>query len=665
MTSVPDRTLEHDGIRWVLCVSAPCWPPRSRAARRTGGTTAPADPRVGLKAGPARRRRGRPQHGARREPAEARGLLRSEGARRASRRTRAPPHDDRPRPRRTTRAPPPGAAGPEPAAAAAERPRLRELRPRVQGRPSVRRQLPRLQHLRHRGPEEAAADRLGRVPRRPGRRVGPRQPAVHVGRADARPASTAARRACRSRSAPSGSAASASSTSPTCASRSRSPRCRPAAARTRTRWSPTRTTRRTSTSTDPAPARCARREELAGCSAQDPKDDPNTALFSIDVIQVPLAAPEKARDRQPPAHLRRSDDRRDRRAVAGRRSRAGHAELARDQPVPRHHGLPGDRPRGGRLLGQRHPARHLRSGESRPARPGHRQELRLLALGDVQQRRHEGDLHRRVGRRHAAALPRDRSADLGRQRHLRHRRSQAAVRRLLQDAGAADRAGELRRAQRLAHSGARAATSWCRRGIRAASRCSTSPTRRKPVEIAFFDRGPIDAKQLITGGYWSAYWYNGHIYGAEIARGLDVFKLTPSEYLSQNEIDAATLVRVERVQRAAAAADRLAGDGGGRARLPRSADAQQEPSSRSAPRRSRPRWSASINCGRRATAAPPLFEQLDALAVELEREAGTAEARDAAAPAGARLHHQRTHRFPSLIPALPRTTSPEKQTAGI
>src|SRR4029077_9334448 len=31
----------------------------------------------------------------------------------------------------------------------------------------------------------------------------------------------------------------------------------------------------------------------------------------------------------------------------------------------------------------------------------------------------------------------------------------------------------------------------------------------KPVEIAFFDRGPIDAKTLILGGYWSAYWYNG------------------------------------------------------------------------------------------------------------------------------------------------------------
>ena len=65
----------------------------------------------------------------------------------------------------------------------------------------------------------------------------------------------------------------------------------------------------------------------------------------------------------------------------------------------------------------------------------------------------------------------------------------------------------------------------------------------KPVEIAYFDRGPLDARNLITGGYWSTYWYNGHIYGSEMARGLDVFKLLPSEYLSENEIEAATLVR--------------------------------------------------------------------------------------------------------------------------
>ncbi len=60
-----------------------------------------------------------------------------------------------------------------------------------------------------------------------------------------------------------------------------------------------------------------------------------------------------------------------------------------------------------------------------------------------------------------------------------------------------------------------------------------------PFEIAFFDRGPLDAANLITGGYWSTYWYNGYIYATEIARGLDVFRLVPSMYVTQNEIDAA------------------------------------------------------------------------------------------------------------------------------
>lgn len=65
-----------------------------------------------------------------------------------------------------------------------------------------------------------------------------------------------------------------------------------------------------------------------------------------------------------------------------------------------------------------------------------------------------------------------------------------------------------------------------------------------PVEIGYFDRGPIDSKMLIMGGSWSAYWYNGHIYSSEIARGLDVFELTPTANLTQNEIDAAKAVRV-------------------------------------------------------------------------------------------------------------------------
>ncbi len=64
-----------------------------------------------------------------------------------------------------------------------------------------------------------------------------------------------------------------------------------------------------------------------------------------------------------------------------------------------------------------------------------------------------------------------------------------------------------------------------------------------PYEIAYFDRGPLSATELMLGGHWSAYWYNGRIYGSEIARGLDVFELTPTEHLSQNEIDAAKLVQ--------------------------------------------------------------------------------------------------------------------------
>ena len=62
-----------------------------------------------------------------------------------------------------------------------------------------------------------------------------------------------------------------------------------------------------------------------------------------------------------------------------------------------------------------------------------------------------------------------------------------------------------------------------------------------PFEIAYFDRGPIHKDEIVVGGYWSTYWYDGKIYGTEIVRGLDVFSLLPSEYLSENEINAAKL----------------------------------------------------------------------------------------------------------------------------
>jgi hypothetical protein len=151
----------------------------------------------------------------------------------------------------------------------------------------------------------------------------------------------------------------------------------------------------------------------------------------------------------------------------------------------------------------------------------------------------------------------------------------------------------------------------------------------KPVEIAFFDRGPIDAKHLITAGYWSTYWYNGYIYGTEMARGIDVFKLTPSAFLSQNEIDAALLVKTTEF------------------------NAQQQPKvtwpASSAVARAyldqltrgnaiQPQRAAAVTAALervdrirsgRDNGAAAVLDQLDALATELEGDAGKAAGRDA------------------------------------
>jgi hypothetical protein len=68
---------------------------------------------------------------------------------------------------------------------------------------------------------------------------------------------------------------------------------------------------------------------------------------------------------------------------------------------------------------------------------------------------------------------------------------------------------------------------------------------KHPHEIAFFDRGPNDSTRAVGGGFWSAYWYNGQIVGSEMQRGLDIFELTPSAAISQNEIDAAKSVHMD------------------------------------------------------------------------------------------------------------------------
>jgi hypothetical protein len=152
----------------------------------------------------------------------------------------------------------------------------------------------------------------------------------------------------------------------------------------------------------------------------------------------------------------------------------------------------------------------------------------------------------------------------------------------------------------------------------------------KPVEIAFFDRGPIDPKVLITGGYWSTYWYNGAIYGSEIARGIDVFRLKPSEFLTQNEIDAAALVRTEELNTqeqtkvvwpatsvvALAYLDQLARTRGIQPERARAVKAALDKAD-------------ALRTGKEKNAAAVL-DQLDALAAQVESDAGGATGRDAA-----------------------------------
>ena len=152
----------------------------------------------------------------------------------------------------------------------------------------------------------------------------------------------------------------------------------------------------------------------------------------------------------------------------------------------------------------------------------------------------------------------------------------------------------------------------------------------KPIEIAYYDRGPIDAKNLITGGYWSGYWYNGHIYGSEIARGIDVFDLKPSECLSQNEIDAALLVRRDEVN----VQDQQKGTWPAASAVARAYLDQLARTSGIQPERARAVTAALDRVDKirdnRDKGAAAVIDQLDALVGQLETDAGAASGRDAA-----------------------------------
>src|SRR6476620_2237700 len=283
-------------------------------------------------------------------------------------------------------------------------------------------------------------------------------------------------------------------------------------------------------------------EELEGCSDKDPKDDPNTALFSIDVIQVPRKAPQNAKIVNRPRIF--ADEKTG--AISGlwqggnfgpgtQTSRV--TNQCHDITVYPEIGLAAGACAGNGIL----------LDISDPVHP-----KRLDAVGDKNCAYWHSDTFNNDGTKviftdewGGGTRPRCRAID-----PLNWGADAIfdIVDRKLQFAGYYKMpAAQSEQENCVAHNGSIIpvpgrdimAQAWYQGGVSVFDFTDSA----HPREIAFFDRGPIDATRLITGGFWSAYWYNGNIYGTEIARGLDVFKLTPSEFLSQNEIDAASLVR--------------------------------------------------------------------------------------------------------------------------
>jgi hypothetical protein len=284
-------------------------------------------------------------------------------------------------------------------------------------------------------------------------------------------------------------------------------------------------------------------EELAGCSGKDPKEDPTTALFSIDVIQIPIAAPEKARIVNRPRIFADPSSG----AIAGlwpggdhgpgtQRSRS--TNQCHDITVFPEVGLAAGACAGnGILLDISDPVN--------PVRLDHVVD-KNFAYWHSATFNNDGSKVIFTDEWGGGTRPRCRETDLPAwganaifdivDRKMRF----ASYYKLP--------APQTEQENCVAHNGSLIPVpgrdimtqAWYQGGVSVFDFTDSA----RPVEIAFFDRGPVDAKQLITGGYWSTYWYNGHIYGAEIARGLDVFKLKPSEHLSANEIAAAEQVRL-------------------------------------------------------------------------------------------------------------------------
>ena len=288
-------------------------------------------------------------------------------------------------------------------------------------------------------------------------------------------------------------------------------------------------------------------EELAGCSGETPDKDPNTALFRIDVIKVPVAAPQDAKIVSSPRVF--IDPRTG--ALNGLNNGGSHGKDA-TKPVEK----PAD-------TNQCHDITvYSAIGLAAGACSGN--GILLDIKDPVHPKRVDAVNDPNYSYWHSASFSNDGTKvvftdEWGGGLGARCRPNDPnhwgadAIFHLHDDKLTFASYYKLPAAQSdtencVAHNGSLVPVpgrdievqAWYQGGISVMD--FTDPTH--PFEIAYFDRGPIDLKMLVLGGEWSAYWYNGNIYGSEIARGLDVFELTPTQFLTQNEIDAAKAVHV-------------------------------------------------------------------------------------------------------------------------
>jgi hypothetical protein len=285
-------------------------------------------------------------------------------------------------------------------------------------------------------------------------------------------------------------------------------------------------------------------EELPGCSGEPPEKDPNTALFRIDVIKVPLAAPQDAKVVSSPRVF--MDPRTG--ALNALTNGGTHGKEGLEKPSPSNQchditvytalGLAAGACSGnGLLLDIKDPVNPKRLDAVND--PNYSYWHSASFSNDGKKVVFTDEWGGGLGARCRANDPNKWGADAV--FHLKDNKlSFASYYKLPAAQGDSENC--------VAHNGSLIpipgrdieVQGWYQGGIS----LMDFTDAEHPVEIAYFDRGPIDPKMLVLGGDWSAYWYNGNVYASEIARGLDVFELAPTKMLSQNEIDAAKAVRV-------------------------------------------------------------------------------------------------------------------------